>query len=509
MIKVKFLKSILIVSLSTFISRLLGYVRDVIVAEKLGTGTLNDAFIAAFRLTNTFRNIFAEGALSSVFVPEFSTQLKQNGQIEGLKFASRIHSLLIIFLLLLCILVISLMPTIIWYTIPGFRSNPAMLQITVSLGRLTFPYLFCISMAAFYGGILNSFNKFFPFAIAPSILNIVIVFVLYFLDEFETSAHSLSVATLLGGILEMIWMIGFMLKNNIKLEFRWIESNSQTKKIFRNIVPIIFSSGITHLNSWISIIFLSFFPGSMSYLYYADRIVQLPLALIGTAMVTVLLPIFSNNAKELNIRNKIKNEAINFVLMFTIPSTFGIYFLSNEIIEVLFKRGQFDAVSVINTAVVLRILVIGLPAFILIKLFQTKFYAASNTRTPTYISLATVSLNIISTTIFIGYLGIGYLGVALANVLAGWANLLILSISAYKILKFKMQDYIFSEIIKYILSSLVMVSTIYIYHYFTFYHKINIYFSLIIKLLIGLVSYFHTCYILRVKLVRNLLYFNV
>ena len=219
------------------------------------------------------------------------------------------------------------------------------IHLTVLFGRITFPYLFCISIAAFYGGILNSFEKFFPFAIAPAILNIVIIFILLFLDNFETTAHSLSIATLLGGLLELLWMAYFIFKNGYKLRFVKIEFSDKIIKVLKNIVPVIISSGVTHVNTWVSMIILSFFPGGLSYIYYADRIVQLPLALIGTAIGTVLLPMLSKKVKftDMDSTNNLQNNAINLVMMLTIPSVFGLFFLSEEIVCTLFERGEFSS----------------------------------------------------------------------------------------------------------------------------------------------------------------------
>ena len=497
----KLIKSTFVVSLCTLISRIFGYIRDMVIAAKLGTGLINDAFIAAFRLANMFRNIFAEGALNLVFVPEFSKELKSHGKHKALELASKIHMLLIIALALFCLLVIIFMPQVIWYSTPGFRDNIQIYNLAVLFGRITFPYLFCISLAAFYGGILNSFDKFFPFAIAPVILNAVIITLLISLDTFETSAHSLSVATLIGGVLELSWMIFFLFKHGYKLKFFKIESNKKITRILKNIIPIILSSGITHINTWVSMIILSFFPGGLSYLYYADRIVQLPLALIGTAIGTVLLPMLAKKVKSTdgNAANNLQNDAINFVMMFTIPATIALFFLSKNIIYALFERGEFTNYSTTHTSETLKILIFGLPAFILIKLFQTKFYAKFNTKVPVTISITCIIINIFISIMLMEKLQ--YLGVAIANVISGWANIIILVIFACKVLQFKLRKFILFEIMKYFFASMIMITLMYIYE--NNFEMESRFLLLIFEILVGFTSYIAACYLLRIKIFNH------
>ncbi|WHA04941.1 murein biosynthesis integral membrane protein MurJ [Candidatus Bandiella numerosa] len=498
----KLIRSTFVVSLCTLISRIFGYVRDIVIAAKLGTGLLNDAFIAAFRLANMFRNIFAEGALNLVFVPEFSKELKNHGRQKALEFASKVHLLLIIALAIFCLVVIVFMPQVIWYSTPGFRDNVQIYNLAVLFGRITFPYLFCISLAAFYGGILNSFNKFFPFAIAPVILNIVIIALLITLDVFETSAHSISIATLIGGVLELLWMVFFLFKYGCKLKFFKIEVNKKITKILKNIVPIIISSGITHINTWFSMIILSFFPGGLSYLYYADRIVQLPLALIGTAIGTVMLPMLTKKIKskgDEDATNSLQNNAINLVMMFTIPATIALFFLSKNVIYTLFERGEFTNDSTIHTSETLKILIFGLPAFILIKLFQTKFYAKFNTKVPVVISITCMLINIIISITLMSQLQ--YLGVAIANVVSGWVNIIILVFFAHRILQFKLQKFIIPEIIKYFFASMVMISSMYIYE-----NIVNLeskFLLLIFEMMVGFISYMSICYLFKIKIFNH------
>ena len=471
-----------------------------VIAIKLGTSILNDAFVVAFRLTNMFRNIFAEGALNLVFVPEFSQVLQQKGKKEALIFASKIHSLLLVILSVFCLLVIIMMPELIWYTTPGFRDNAYAYGIAVLFGRITFPYLFCISLAAFYGGILNSFNKFFPFAIAPAILNLSIVFGLLFFDYLETSAHTLSVTTLIAGILELLWMTYFLFKHSCKLKFVKLQVDQKITRALKNMIPIIFASGVTHINAWISIIVLSFFPGGLSYVYYADRVVQLPLALIGTAIATVLLPMLAKSAENDNQREvstQMQNSAINLVMFLTIPATIALLFLSYDIVHVLFERGKFLHNSTVETSKVLLLLGAGLPAFILTKLFQTKFYAKFNTKVPVAVSGICVFINLIISVAAMNSLQ--YLGVAIANSVSGWINFILLLIFAIKKLKFRFYSQTVIESVKYFFASMTMILIIFLFAQFK--SSLNKYLFLVSEISIGLIVYLTFCYFLKIRII--------
>jgi putative peptidoglycan lipid II flippase len=475
-------------------------VRDVAVAAKLGADILNDAFVAAFRLANMFRNIFAEGALNIVFVPEFSQILQEKGKEEALLFAAKVHSLLLAILAAFCLLAIIMMPEIIWYTTPGFRDNPYIYDLSVSLGRITFPYLFCISLAAFYGGILNSFNKFFPFAIAPAILNLTTIIAVLFFDNLETSAHTLSIATLVGGVLELLWMVYFLSKNGCKLRIVKLQINPQITKVLKNMTPIIIASGVTHINAFVSMIVLSFFPGSLSYMYYADRIVQLPLALIGTAVGTVLLPMLAKSfvGKDKDRPIDMQNDAISLVMLLAIPATFALLFLSHDIIHVLFERGEFLHSSTIATAKILSLLSVGLPAFILIKVFQTNFYSRLNTKLPVVIAAICIFINLVISLLAMNSLQ--YLGVAIANTVAGWINFLLLLAFAIRSLGFKFYRKTIFEITKYVIASAAMILVLmWIKDIIVLENK---YLFLSLKVVIGCITYAISCYFLNVRIIK-------
>jgi putative peptidoglycan lipid II flippase len=496
----KLLKSTFVVSFSTLVSRIFGYVRDIAIASKLGAGVLNDVFVAAFRLANMFRNIFAEGALNIAFVPEFSQIMQENGKEKAMIFAAKIHSLLLLILAGFCVIAIIMMPEIIWYTTPGFRDDLYVYDLTVLLGRITFPYLFCISLAAFYGGILNSFGKFFPFAIAPAILNISCILCLYFFDSLKTSAHTLSIATLIGGVLELLWMVYFLFKNSCRLSIVKLQIDPQISKVLKNMIPIIVASGVTHINAFVSMVILSFFPGGLSYMYYADRIIQLPIALIGTAIGTVLLPMLAKSfvGKNENSSIDMQNDAIKVVMFLAIPATFALLLLSHEIIYVLFERGEFSHNATIETAKTLLLLSIGLPAFILIKVFQTNFYSKLNTKLPVILAIICIFINLAISLMAMD--NFKYLGVAAANSIAGWVNFLLLLIFATRSLGFKLYRKTMKEVLRYLTAAVVMLLMIWCIQNNLYFE--NKYICLSIKVFIGFATYVCSCHLLKVQIIK-------
>lgn len=497
----KLSRLILSVGFGTLLSRVFGFARDVLVAARLGASPINDMFLTAFRLANMLRSIFAEGALGIVFVPELSKTIEKHGKKKAFIFASQLHLLLLICLGSIVIVGTIIMPQIMWYTVPGFRGNLYVAQTTVLFARITFPYLLCISLASFYGGILNSFNRFLPFALAPTILNVTVVLALLFCDFLPTTGHTLAVFTTVGGILELFWMLFFLLRLKYKLSMCKIKLTKQIKNVFKKMLPIVFSSCVAHLNTWVSMMMLSFFSGGISYIYYAERVVQLPIALIGTSIGTVLLPalakvfVQNNNANAILVQNK----AIETALLLTIPAAVGLFALAHDIIFLLFERGNFSAHNTQMTSQVLRILSAGLPAFIMVKLFQIKFYAKLDTKTPVVISVICLCVNIaiclITTRSF------QHRGVALANSLSGWLNILLLLVFARNKFGFHFNNNTLTKIIVYCLCSGGMLSAMEITKRVM--HLQHLKMTIIIKILLGSVVYFVSYFSLKTVLDKS------
>lgn len=418
-------------SFFTIISRLLGYMRDILIAVFLGAGSLADAFFVAFRIPNTFRRLFSEGTFNAAFVPSYSSI---NNKKKSENFANNIFSLLILGLLFLVFLIEIFMPIFVFLIAPGFEGDNSKMELAITLTRITFPFLLFVSLASFLSAILNSHNKFAAASAAPIILNIFLILVLVFgkiLDD--QLVYYLSYAVTISGITQFIFLY-FFVKKNYKPQFKFsFKIDEKIKLFFKKLLPSIFSSGVTQINILVGTIIASFQASAVSYLYYADRIYQINLAIAGIAIGTVILPQLSKhvqNKKKEKI-HLIQNKALELSLFLSIPAAIALLIASEEIISSLFGYGSFDQESVKKSAQALFYFGLGLPAFSLIKIFSTFFFARHETKIPFYISLISVLLNIFISIIF--FKEIGFLIIPMATTISSWFN----AISLFIILKNK------------------------------------------------------------------------
>lgn len=440
-------------SFYTLLSRILGYIRDMILAITLGTGILNDAFIIALRLPNLFRSIFAEGALNNAFIPLYSsTQNKQ----DALYFAAGVRNILALFLLIITILFELFMPYIISIMAPGIKNTPEMFSLTVNLSRITFPYLFFIAIVALYGGILNSMGKFMPFASAPLLFNLAMILFLFIKQPFDSIAHASSYAVLIAGILELLWMSFFLYFHQIKLPRGSFKITDKIKQMLLRMLPIIFSASTVQINLLIDTIFASLEGGAISYLYYANRISQLPLALIGISIGTVILPALSryfitDNQKAIQVQN----QAINICLILCIPASMALIFFSHETVFLLLHGGNFDIESTTNTATALVAYGMGLPAWIFLKIMIANFHSRGNTKFTFKVSLIGMLTSIALNGLL--FFIIGFVGISIASSTAAYVMLITYIIYAIKqrCLKFSRSNVI--VLLKSIISSSIML----------------------------------------------------
>tara|TARA_Y100001970_G_scaffold234018_1_gene292059 strand:+ start:30 stop:1556 length:1527 start_codon:yes stop_codon:yes gene_type:complete len=409
----------------TLLSRVLGYIRDILIAIFLGTGVLADAFFVAFRLPNTFRRLFAEGTFNAAFIPSYS-QEKLMGENVGKKFADEVFSFLLFILIFLILIVEIFTPFLVYLIAPGFYDDPEKFDLATEFTRITFPFLLFVSLSSLLSGILNTNNKFAAAAAAPIVLNVVLILSMllsfYFNQNF---AKNLSIGVTLAGILQLIILIIFTKKfyfPSIKFFFKISES---LKIFFKKLLPSIFSSGITQINILIGTIIASFQSGAVSYLYYADRVYQINLAIAGIAVGTVVLPSLSKSIKlndQISVNN-IQNKSIELSLLLSLPATFALLIASNEIISCLFGYGSFDSVDVIYTSLALKYFALGVPAFALVKVLSNFYFARDNTKLPFYISLVSMIANIvISVSLF---QPIGFIIIPIATSISTWLAVLI------------------------------------------------------------------------------------
>ena len=422
------LKSTTTFSFFTIISRILGYVRDILIAIFLGSGPLADAFFVAFRIPNTFRRLFSEGTFNAAFVPSYSSELVL-GKQKAQKFANKIFNLLLIGLLLIVLIIEIFMPSFIFIIAPGFSENSDKLELTISLTRITFPFLLFVSLSSFFSAILNSFNKFAVASAAPIILNIFLILILIFQSYLNDNlVVYLSYAVTFAGFVQLIFLLFFIRKYyfpKITLSFK---IDHKVKLFFNKLLPSIFSSGVTQINILVGTIIASFQASAVSYLYYADRIYQINLAIAGIAIGTVVLPslskyIQSKNKKKIDF---IQNKALELSLFLSLPATTALLIASEEITSSLFGYGSFDNLSVKNSSIALYYFALGLPAFSIIKIFSSFLFARHNTKIPFYFSVFSVITNIIISVYFFNK--IGFVIIPIATTISSWLNALLLFI---------------------------------------------------------------------------------
>ena len=417
----------LIASTSTFgfftlISRILGYVRDILIAIFLGTSFFADAFFVAFRLPNTFRRLFAEGTFNAAFIPSYASELAVNKERAD-HFAKNIFNLLFLILLILVLISEIFMPQLIFLIAPGFYKDPEKLKLAVDLSRITFPFLFFICIASFFGAILNSYNKFAAAAAAPIILNVILIGSLFFSQWLNISdVLTLSYAVSFAGFLQLLILLFFVRKNFKPILSIKIKLDKQIKFFFRKLLPSIFSSGVTQINILVGTIIASFQAGAVSYLYYADRVYQINLAVAGIAVGTVMLPELSKHVKNNNSDeiNNLQNRALELCLFLSIPAATALVLASEEIITSLFGYGSFNSDSVTNTALALTFFAFGVPAFSILKIFSNYFFARNDTKTSFYLSVISVILNILISVSFFNKLG--FVIIPIATSISSWIN---------------------------------------------------------------------------------------
>ncbi|ABY72866.1 virulence factor [Rickettsia rickettsii str. Arizona] len=415
-------RSGVVVAFCTLISRIFGLVREQFIASLFGSTPMGDSINVAFKLPNLFRRIFAEGALSSVFIPIYNEKMLISKKAAN-NFSGEIFTLLLVTLIVIIALMQIFMPQLMLFIVPGFHGKKEKFELTVFLCRITIPYLIFVSLTALLGGILNSIKKFAAFAFSPVILSIcVIIFTLTF-DHYIESTISISLSLIMAGILQVSFMFVCVKRADLNFPIIFNLSDPDVKKLLINMGPATISSGIQQLNLFISQSIASFIEGAISILAYADRIYQFPLSIIGTSFSTILLPELSKIYKSNDIvaAKKIQNNAIRMGLLLSLPATFGIIILSHPIINIIYERGVFTSQDTTNTAEAISAFALGLPAFILAKILTPIFYANGNTKTPLKITLFSIIINTGMNLLLMDSLK--HIGIAVGTSIAAWYNL--------------------------------------------------------------------------------------
>ena len=506
-------KIISIVGSLTFLSRILGYFRDLLIARVIGAGLISDCFFVAFKLPNLFRRILGEGAMNAAFIPVVSGVRAKSGKKSADVFFSNIYSFLLVALLAFVLILEIFMPLIITLIAPGFSDNPEKFNHSINLTRLTFPFVLFICLTSLMGAYLNTLGKFASMAVTPIILNLSLIFTLliYFKSEnlFFISS-TLSFVVSIAGIIQVIWMYYNIRRNKSKLSINFsflktFKSDKEITKFFKLLLPAILGNGAYQINLLIDMILASTLPdGSISFLYYADRVNQLPLGVLGIAIGTALLPVLSSQVKKNQKKEAEKSisKAIKFGILFSIPAFFGLLIFSENIISFLFFRGAFEYKDVQATSSALIALCCGLPAFIMIKILVIPFFANEDTKTPIKISLFCMSINLILNLILIREFL--HVGLAISTSVSAWINFILLFYILNKNLNYSFDISIFKVFLKVSLASLTMSYIVlktyeFMINNFEMYTLYNTNFILILCIIFGIIIYSALMYFLGIK----------
>jgi putative peptidoglycan lipid II flippase len=424
------LRGILTVGGWTMVSRILGFARDVLIAALVGAGPVADAFFLANRLPNLFRRLFGEGAFNAAFVPGFTSVLAREGQEAAQHFAEQAAAVLAFWLVALTVLAEIFMPEVIGIFLPGFTGDPALFELAVTLARITFPYMPLICLAALFSGVLNGLNRFAAAAAAPVLYNIVSIGCMLLLVPYVPSAgHALAWGVSLSGVAQLALLVWAVRRAGMRITLPRPRLTPQMRVLFRRMAPGLVGAGAMQLNLFIDGVIISLLPASTaSVLYFADRIAQLPLGVIGVAVGTALLPTLSRQreAGDADGARASLNRALEVALALILPAALALALVALPIVTVLFQRGAFDAADAAQTARALAAYALGLPAYVLIKVLTPGFFARGDTSTPVRVALGSVALNIVLNLAFM--VPLGYLGPAMASSVSAWANVIALAV---------------------------------------------------------------------------------
>src|SRR5215470_3629728 len=410
----------------TLVSRVTGFLRDVVMAAVLGAGPIADAFLVAFRLPNHFRAIFAEGAFSAAFVPAYARIRVEGGAEKARLFADRIFTLLLVTQLVLLALAVAFTPAVIRVLAPGFESDPGRFELAVTLTRVTFPYLLAMTLVSLYGGMLNALDRFAAAAAAPILLNVSMMATLALAVSFPSAGYAAAWGVLIAGVLEVALLAGAIGRLGELPRLARMSWDADVKRFFAALGPATIGSGGVQLAMFADTIIASFLPaGAISALYYADRLNQLPIGVIGIAVGTVLLPEMSRRIAEGDPdgARQAQSRAIELTLLLALPCLVAFLIIPDLILRALFMRGKFTAADATSASQTLVAYALGLLPFVLIRSVIATFLARGDTATPVKASLTAVAVNVLFKALFYSFTALAQVGLALATSIGAWLNL--------------------------------------------------------------------------------------
>ena len=424
----RFVRSVATVGSFTFMSRVLGFVRDVLIANLLGTGPIADALVVALRLPQLFRRPLGTGVLNSSFVPLFADRMQQEGEDGARRFAEGVLAVLLLAMLSATIVGQISMPWLMYGLAPGFAENPPKFDLAVKLSQLTLPYIFLATLGALLGGILNAMGRFAVAAAAPVLLNVSTVFVLVVVAPFiSLPAHAIAVAVSISGVFQLLCVVIVCQRMGMTLRLVRPQLSADVRRFFRRVGPTFLSGGVAQINLFVASIVASFHAGGPSFLYYAERLYQLPLGVTAGAIGVVLLPELTRHriaGRHTEAMNTL-NRYCEIACLVTWPAAVALVIISEPIVRLFFERGAFDASATEATAYIVAAFALGLPAYVIARALMAAFFARGDTLTPFRYASFAFTFNIALSLILSRYLAVT--GIALATAAAGWILMALLA----------------------------------------------------------------------------------
>jgi len=418
------LKSTASVGAMTLISRILGFVRDMVVARTFGASTGADAFFVAFKIPNFLRRLFAEGAFSQAFVPVLTEYKTKRSLAEVKDLIDHVSGALTVVLFFVTLIGILAAPLLILLFAPGFSKDPTKFALASDMLRITFPYLLFISLTAFAGGILNAYGRFAVPAFTPTFLNLAMIgAALWLAPHLDRPITALAWGVFLAGVLQLLFQWPYLVKLGLLPRFRFKRAHEGVSRILRLMLPVIFGSSVAQINLLVDTIIASFLvTGSVSWLYYSDRLVEFPLGVFGVALATVILPKLSQHHAQASPEafSRTVDWGLRWVVLVSVPATVGLITLAVPLLATLFHYGEFSVHDVVKSSHSLTTFSLGLAGFIMVKILASGFYSRQDTRTPVRFALIAMFANVVMNLLFVWPLA--HAGLALATSLAALLN---------------------------------------------------------------------------------------
>jgi putative peptidoglycan lipid II flippase len=412
----------------TLLSRISGFIRDIIFASTFGASSSMEAFLVAFKIPNFMRRLFAEGSFTQAFVPTLSEYKEKYSHAETVEFIRNVVGTLGCILLVLTAFGFMFSGAWIYVFAPGFHDDAAKFILSESLLKITFPYIFFISLTALAGSVMNCFERFAVPAFTPVILNLCMIAFSMFSDQFEVPIYAIAWGVFFAGLAQLLFQIPFLIKLNVLAWPKWGWNHLGVSKLIKLMVPALFGASVAQISLLLDTVFASFLPtGSISWLYYADRLNQFPLGILGVALATVVLPQLSrSHASDNHIAyNYALNWALKMVMLFALPAAVAIFVLSGPMIITLFHHGMFNVNDVYESQKALFAFSVGLFSFVLVKVLVSAFYAKQNMKTPVKIGIIALVSNMVLNAILVISMmpyGLGHMGLAIATSLSSFIN---------------------------------------------------------------------------------------